>query len=270
MNDYGFMTYDESGKKIQGSVNSKWPIFGPKYGNIRNAFRTVHFTDLTQYDFRTSSSVVLPGELEMGISEYHAYEKVLVAAIPHEYKKRPVGYATIAGTFVKNTRGKWAYKREVDYYSDFPPSDTLYGVGPISGNMQNSAGTMIRATNSSGTMSTFNINAFTDANITYPTSQYEAVFRWLTLNTFSIPGNNSSTADYVGYYRAPYAIEIDDENVYLYRYYYWCDVYKRHFYRDSTRVVRDLRARMQGVIDYAGSDFDLTIYLCPYNMEDLI
>ena len=50
------------------------------------------------------------------------------------------------------------------------------------------------------------------------------------------------------------------------------DVYKRDYYynNDISRVIWDLRARMQGIIDYAGSDFDVTIYLCPYSMEDLV
>ena len=266
MSDYGFATYDsKSGKKIEGSVNSKWPIFGPDYSDIKRAFKTVHIIDTKQYSYRTSSSVVLPSASRNSISQYHGYEKVLVATIPHGYKKRPLGYAIISGSFVKNTRGKWAYTRQTDYYNFFPPSATLYGVGVETGNMQNAVGGMLRPTENAGDYTVFGMNPYSNCNISYPNDSY-----WYMVdNYYSIPGDNSSLEDFMGQDRPPYEIEIDDNNVYLYRYYYWSDVYKRDYYYDS-RVIWDLRARMQGIVDYAGSEFDLTIYLCPYSMEDLL
>lgn len=264
MSDYGFATYDEkSGKRLEGVVNSKWPIFGPKYADIKNAFRTIHITDTKQYNFR-SSSISRPSATRNAITQYHGYEKVLIATIPHGYKKRPMGYATIAGSFMKNTRGRWAYTRITDYYNFFPPSATLNNVGTTSGNMIGS-GDLIRPTSDTGDFNVFEMNPFSDCHISYPADTY-----WfLSDNYYIIPGNNSSTEDAFGYNRPPYSIEIDDTNVYLYRYYYWSDVWKRDYYYDS-RVVWDLEARMYGIIDYAGSDFDLTIYLCPYSMEELL
>lgn len=265
MSDYGFTTYDEkSGKRIEGVVNSKWPIFGPKYSDVKKAFRTIHITDTKQYSYRTSSTVSLPSATRNAISQYHAYEKILVATIPHGYKKRPMGYATIAGSFVKNTRGRWIYARTTDTYSLFPPSATLYGVGTVTGNMQSVIGGGIRPTTDTGDFSVFGMNFFNDCNISYPNNTYW----YLSDNYYSIPGNNSSTEDLYEE-RPPYCIEIDDTNVYLYRYYYWSDVYKRDYYYDGG-IIWDLRARMAGVIDYAGSSFDLTLYLCPYSMEDLL
>ena len=266
MSNYGFTTYDEkSGKRIEGVVNSKWPIFGPNYADIKNAFRTIHFTDTKQYDFRSSSSVSRPSATMNAISQFHGYEKVLVATIPHGYKKRPMGYATISGSFVKNTRGKWVYTRTTDYYNLFPPSlPPSQNVGTRSGNMQGFMN-MISPTSTTGDFSVFDMNLFSDCGITYP----DGIYYYLSENYYSIPGDDSSEEDIPGYNRPPYGIEIDDTNVYLYRYYYWSDVYKRDYYYDN-RVVWDIEARMYGVIDYAGSDFDLTIYLCPYSMEDLI
>ena len=267
MNDYGFATYDErSGKRIEGTVNSKWPIFGPNYADIKRAFRTIHITDTKQYSYRTSSSVSLPSAVRNGISQYHGYEKILVATIPHGYKKRPLGYVTISGSFVKNTRGKWAYTRTTDYYGWYPPSATLYGVGTTTGNMQSSVGGGLRPLTDTGDFSVFGMNPFSNCNISYPADSY-----WYMVdNYYTIPGNNSSQEDGFGEERPPYGVEIDDNNVYLYRYYYWSDVYKRDYYNNGSNTVWDLRARMQGIIDYAGSDFDVTIYLCPYSMEDLV
>lgn len=277
MNDYGFMTFDENGKKINGSVNSKWPIFGPRYSDIKHAFKTIHFTDTKQYEPKASPSVSLPdiqfvdGQYLRKTSEFHGYEKSLVATIPHGYKKRPLGYATISGTFVKNTRGKWIWDRHYDRpfaTPSYPPSATLYGVGTERGTMLGTGDGLLRGVFDSGDYSVFSLNYFGDSNISYPSSS-EAWWWWLTDGGFAIPGKNSATQDQG--YNPPYTIEIDDENVYLYRYYYWCDVYRRMMMGNGYGTLwYDVRSRSQGVIDYAGSDFDVTIYLCPYSMEDLL
>ncbi|MBQ1569591.1 MAG: hypothetical protein IIZ78_00600 [Clostridiales bacterium] len=266
MSDYGFATYDKTGKKRTGSVNSKWPIFGPKYADIKRAFRTIHFTDTTQYDYRTSSSVVLPPAQRGGISQYHGYEKVLIATIPHGYKRRPLGYVTFSGSYVKNTRSKWVYTRTTDNTGQFPPSSTLQAVQVGTGTMISNVGAPIlptTATPSPG--ASFDDNYFGET-LSYPT--FPVAF--LVDNHYQIPGNNTSQPDGALHYRPPYGAEIDDTNVYIYRYYYWSDVYKRDYYSYSGTVQFDVRARMSGIIDYAGSSFDATIYLCPYSMEDLV
>ena len=273
MSDYGFATYDEkSGKRIKGTVNSKWPIFGPKYGDISHAFRTIHFTDTKQYSLRTSPSVSLPDAVQQGISQFHGYEKILVATIPHGFDKRPLGYCTINGGFMKNKRCRWEYTRVTDYYNWYAPSATLNGVVTKSGNMQMPMGLPLKAiVNADDTYDLFSDNLYDgytqgDIAIAYPNNTPN----WLGSNYYSIPGDNSSVADMRGVLRPPYAVEVDDTNVYLYRYYYWSDVYKRSYYHDGTRVIYDVRARETAVIDYAGSDFDLTLYFCPYTFDDLL
>lgn len=262
MSDYGFATYDKGGKKRTGSVNSKWPIFGPKYSDIKRAFRTIHFTDTTSYAVREDPNVTLPSATRSAISQRHNYNRVLIATIPHGYSFRPIGYATISGSFVKNTRSRWIYTNYADPYSTFPPSATLNQTDVLTGNMLSTIGGGLRPT---GT----NYTAFEDnyySQFTYPSG----VYYYLTQNYFLIPGNNSTQSDAFGTDRPPYGIEIDDTNVYVYRYYYWCDVYKRDYYTYNGTLQWDVRARMLGMIDYAGSDFDVTIYLCPYRMEDLV
>ena len=59
MSDYGFATYDEKNpKKRLGTINSKWPIFGPKYANISKTFKTVHINDTYSPSYKTK---VCPG-----------------------------------------------------------------------------------------------------------------------------------------------------------------------------------------------------------------
>ena len=48
MSDYGFATYDGSvHNRRKGVVNSKWPIFGPKYTDISRCYKTFHLSDTT-------------------------------------------------------------------------------------------------------------------------------------------------------------------------------------------------------------------------------
>ena len=270
MSDYGFATYDENGKKLEGVVNSKWPIFGPKYNDIKKAFRTIHFTDTKQYSYRTASLPTPSGDYS--ISEYHGYEKILIATIPHGYKKRPMGYCTISGTFTKNVRGRWEYTRvNQSGVSYWPASTTLTSVATSSGAMQSVPGSGVMSLVDNQITGPFCANLFDECGMTYPNDLDGNPMNWYWVGDgyFYIPGNNSSTGDVGGEVRVPYAVEIDDTNVYVYRYYYWCDVWKRQYANDSY-IKYDVRGRFKGIIDYAGSSFDLTIYLCPYSFGDLI
>lgn len=264
MSDYGFATYDKGGKKRLGSINSKWPIFGPRYKDIGWAFKTLHIVDTASYGFRTAdlSEPIAGGNTSTG---FYGNEKIPIATVPHGLGKRPLGYATISGGYMKNVRGRWAYDERYDPYDHYPSSTTLTGTGVYTGNMiGNMQGEGVRyyETNMSGDYSVLTSNYFSMCNISYP-NMGNGWF--LSNNIFPIPGENSSTQVYdKSYY--PYYIEVDDRNVYIYRCCGWCDVWKRSYQAGE----RDLLARMQGVVDYAGSDFNVTLYFCPYSMEDLI
>ena len=220
MSDYGFATYDEKTGRKAGSINSKWPIFGPRYKDIKRAFKTFHITDTKQYNpnAMSASSVVLP-PVEVGveyeqflINQYHASvrESEPILTIPHGYGKRPLGYATISGTFSKNTRCVWDYTNYLDSFNDYPPSAKLEGAEAITGAMLGSAGDVISDLNApSGTGGAFYQNLWAGSGtgiITYPDNTPD----WLKYNEFSIPGDNSSVPDSYppGEYRTPYSIEI--------------------------------------------------------------
>lgn len=269
MSDYGFATYDEkTGKKKEGSVNSKWPIFGPRYDQIKRAFKTIHFTDTKSYSIR-SASLSLPPQNEDGAkTEYHGYEKVLIATIPHGYKKRPMGYATITGSFNKNTRGRWEYVRQFDNWGLWPASTTLNSTRSESGMMQTNVGYGLRPLETTSARDAFYDNIFQNCGMTYPNDLYGEPMEGMYIadGYFYVPGNNSSTPDDGSKPRYPYTVEIDATNIYVYRWYYWCDVWTRIYVSDGF----DIRGRFKGIIDYAGSSFDMTIYLAPYSMEDLV
>jgi hypothetical protein len=83
-----------------------------------------------------------------------------------------------------------------------------------------------------------------------------------------------------------YSVEIDDEWVVLYRTTYYNEYVARFawatrqvIYRntgsgwvktsDVTTTKADVTQRVRMIDDYAGSNLDITVYLVPYNMEDL-
>jgi hypothetical protein len=83
-----------------------------------------------------------------------------------------------------------------------------------------------------------------------------------------IPGNNSSTNDPEYMERFPYEVTADGNNIYIYGYTYWCDIWTRMCYADGSFA--DVRTRTRAAMDYAGTSMDFTIYLAPYSLEDLI
>lgn len=255
MSDYGFVTYDEkTGKKRLGSINSKWPIFGPKYNDIKTAFKTYFITDTYTQPYVSSPDVVMPPAGGYQENMKRGVVKTLVATIPHGYNFRPVGYATFAGTFRKNVRSKWDYKRLYDASNQWAPSTTLYNTDTTDIPSVSDGDGYIHSTKLDSSISEFDFNLFT---VNYPSNVYYYLKN---------PEGLFVTNIYGGEYVYPFVVEIDETNIYIYRNTYWVDKYGRFYYSGSS----DLTARSQGVVDWAGSNFELTIYLAPYSMEDLI
>lgn len=268
MSDYGFATYYDRGKnRVKGVINSKWPIFGPMYSDIKKAFKTIHITDTYQQDYVNSSNVRLPdapgGGQGYGYAELRDNGTIrnLVATIPHGYGYRPVGYIQFSGVVRQNTRCKWKYDNVVDYYSSFLPSmSPIYNLSSEDVGYTSAPG-FIYPLNGSGGY----IRGYGEFRINYPDNVY-----YYLKNPYGLWVVDMFSQGFSGF--SPYEVEIDDKNIYIYRNTYWVDNYGRYFsYSDYyKRVVSDYRARSQGVMDWAGSEIDLTIYLCPYKMEDLV
>lgn len=261
MSDYGFATYDEkTGKRRLGVVNSKWPIFGPSYNDIKKSFKTFHVTDTYRQDYVYSPDVVLPPPDDYQENIARGVNKILVATIPHGYKFRPLGYVSFSGVFTKNIRCKWDYENAVDTSGLWAPSTILYNVD--SSNIPSLSGCDGYIYSTTYNDGAFNVNMY---EVDYP----EDVYYYLKNPWLEIVDRDDPNSPVV----QPYTVEIDDKNIYLYRNTYWMDKYGRWYYEYQSQYVNtksDLRARSQGVIDWEGSDFDFTIYLAPYRMEDLI
>ena len=110
MSDYGFATYDDkSGKKRLGSVNSKWPIFGPKYANIDKCFKTIHISETYMPNYKTADlpQPVIPSGSYYAYNDYRWHEKQLIYQYEHGYDFRPVGYAVFSGDMTVNVNFRW-------------------------------------------------------------------------------------------------------------------------------------------------------------------
>jgi len=275
MSDYGFATYDGTPhSRLKGVVNSKWPIFGPKYTDISRCYKTFHLSDTTT----NVASIVDLGLTEPTsnhqVVDAYRYYKEEVFRTPHGYSKRPMGYAIFTGNVVKNVRG-WINQYHTGgdpaYGGDFTLNGVHSATIPVVSSMQKQ---MQTAYTSSGydpraltlTDSFFTIydgsTYFPDGDIKVPTAVVSSVKK----NYGMYDGNDPDYVPMPGEgVRPPYSVEITDTDIVIYRHVYKLEYWTRTD-SGSTRVY-DL---IKGVTDTAGSEVDATVILCPYTMEDLI
>lgn len=279
MADYGFTTYDPQTERIAGIVNSKYPIFGARYDQIERCYKTFHLSDNYSQTLQTASLSLPPATAgQTTKNEYHAYIKTLLKKVPHGFKKIPLGYATIVGSVIKNTKMSLEYTKVNDSLNAFPASFSSTGSHTTGAfPVISSAGEVLRQATTQGSYSNFANNTMNISRTAGDTIDIVVPNNYpMTLNDYGtqvIPGNNSSTPDLWSDERYPYSVEVDDTYVYIYRWTYWADIYSRYYEnttQSGTVISWDVRARSKGAIDYAGSEVDITIYLCPYSFNDLL
>ena len=275
MSDYGFATYD--GKKLKGSINSKWPIFGPKYKDIAKCFKTIHITD-------TYSAPLLSANLSQPAdnsdTEYRWNEKQLIAQFEHGYNFRPLGYAYFSGDLLVNVRCMIDQEEVITgSASPYGGNFTIYGNAtqalPILPNMSEQMVASYISTAYSATEMSLDSFFFgiqdgegtggARNDIIVPTVCLDDIKKdYFVADPLYGPVYN------------PYVVEIDEKYVKIYRNVYWLDYWYR-FYRsfDSPLFPEDsfthlINDRVQGAVSYTGSSIDCSIYLAPYRMEDLL
>jgi hypothetical protein len=266
MADYGFATYNARTRRKSGEVNSKYPIFGPEYNKISTQFKTYHLRDAHTQEIRTSSISLPPvgADGDVTINEYHAFVKYLVKRIPHGGNgKIPLGYITMNGNIVKNTKSNIVFDKEKDLAPLFCPEFNYNANNVRLFPAMSAAGESLRDMSSGSSGYT----GFSQNYVPYPNFPDLYPKQMSGYLGQVIPGNNSSTSDADYTERYPYSIEVDGEYIYIYGYTYWCDIWTRMCYGDGDFA--DVRTRTRAALDYAGTTMDFTLYLCPYSMEDL-
>ena len=271
MSNYGFVTYNEKTGKKEVSINSKYPVFGPEYNKINSTFRTTHISDTKTYPIKTASiSIPTPNlpyygiDNYYGISEYVGYDDELVTEYEHGYKFRPIGYATITGKIIGNNVGElsqtvisgtMSYGGNFTVYSNTRWLDTE--LTPGFGGMNSQTG---------GFYLPWERNSMTVGN-----SQYTGNFivpdsvLGVFLSRYNVNATIGIRQGLPGTISAPYWVEIDDTKVKIWKRIYWAD----HIIRAKPS---DYDAYERGKVreNFAGSELDITVYLCPYKLGDLI
>lgn len=280
MSDYGFATYDGAIKsKLGGVVSSKYPVFGPKYDNLANMYRTIHIIDNAEQPVsRVTDAPSYGGSGYLGRTSKTGSEKKLIVSFRHGLGYRPVGYAYISGKVVKTVRSsvqQWAdMNSEWEYLvgGDFGP---LYANNTTTTEVYPSMKTQMNDGNV-GVGGALYASGFT---MGYPTADLVVPKRcaW-TMNAsdagffeydFMATLNIRYSTDWREF---PYSVEIDEEYVKIYRRVCWAYYRYRKQGNISTSGIGayDIKMDLKGIEDYSGTELDITFYLCPYRMEDLL
>lgn len=281
MSDYGFATYDERTGRVSEKINSKYPIFGPEYKNISNQYKTISLTDtkVNKVSDLPSSGVTVPTDNECWETSYEhyfgwnggpqgIYDDELIYRAPHGFKKRPLGYVIITGTFVMNFRYVLVQDQVsgMDMGGDFrvPLSGdgTLtysYGLAPRIGELAPLSNTAVIPWDDPY-VNVIKANSGSTDGIVIKNSCDNDFVRSLQVNTVY---DGTAPVD-----QSPYRVEINDTEIKIYRRTFWHDSIARVFFNDPSYAY-NVNQRTKIVSDYAGTHLDVTLYLVPYSMEDL-
>ena len=284
MSDYGFATYDDRTGRVSEKINSKYPVFGPEYKKISTQYKTVKIFDTTvnSTEDLPSSGVTIPTDNEcywIGQDHYFGenggpqgiYEDTCIYSYEHGFKKRPLGYAIITGKLVRNLRYTLVQDQVsgMDMGGDFRVP--LSGDGSITDNielapkmgkmMQLAIGVNDAWVDPSVMVSKVAQGGVTTRDIIIKDSCDNAFVRPLY---YHIAYDNGQPVD-----QSPYRVEITDTEVKIYRRTFWYDSIARAYQTAPSYARYNVNQRTKLVEDYAGSMLDVTLYLVPYNMEDL-
>lgn len=277
MSDYGFATYDDKNEKKLGSINSKWPIFGPKYSQIAKCFKTIHITDTYEPSFKTanlgSPSLNSNG---WGETEYRWHERTLICQFKHGFNYRPMGYAVFSGNLVLNVPCQIVqsvnnWQTDNNLGGNFTLNGRKTETVPILPSLKEQMVMSYVDTSYTGNklipknyLFEINTSSYPTRDITVPDDCVGYIKRQFYVSTEGLGAMN------------PYEVEIDDEYVKIYRNLYWLDWRGRYYYAynssySSTYSFRyEANERVKGMTSWAGSSVDCTVYLAPYRIGDLL
>ena len=275
-NNYGFKTV---GRGHQVVLNGKWPIFGFDVGKVDSSFRTTRITDVSSHGYYNSGNTLpstsLLNPAGFGVNEKSGVVRELVAKYEHGYDYRPMGYWTVSGTM--NLQGKTTMTQTA---SGSESSWSGGSYGPIEATYRLGQYNQLLPL-------TPEINAMSLPTIT--TSGNLRNLYWLSATIGSnsscdvvIPSGNPLYGTYYLEYADPgnnqlgawIDVEVDDKYVYIYMNYAWWDKWYRYAFRNSggniDTSIFDIQWRVRSVAQTAGSTFDVTVYLAPYKIEEMI
>lgn len=271
MSDYGFRTDD---KKMATVLNAKNPIFGFDMRHSPRAFKTFHILDTKTSPVHTGS-VSVPS-VQVGTYSWGWAENIdggvireLVKKVKHGYNFRPVGYASISGKMVYSMNVRIQQTQVAGSYG-----------GNYTKNLVKSdqANQLILDPNISGTPFSVNTGAGRFDGSTELSEQdfSGTIWSWnapkyiMTGQPYGPEFHPELGIEFRG---TPNSLEvkIDEEYIYFYRNYIWSDTIRRVIYKDGNgNITDDLRERVKVSEQFTGSEYNVTVYLCPFPLEELL
>lgn len=274
MSDYGFKTHDDTGKI---AINAKNPIFGFDMGHNPRAFKTFRFTDAKESPIRTGS-VATPNPTPTNTWGWAqntdgGVVKELIKQVKHGYNFRPVGYAVITGTWktqsrVQITQTQRAGSYGGNYTRTFTKDDgrhqdvTLipnpfnYPWDAQTGVVPQGATVILDASDFSGTNWAYEYPKNVMTQMAYGRIIGDA-YQWK-------PDRMSTGGD------IPIWVEFDDEYIYFYRQWTWSDTIRRCKFTWNWSTSDDIQERVKVSAQFVGSVFNVTVYLCPFPLKELL
>jgi hypothetical protein len=264
MSDYGFATKDQNG---DNAINAKNPIFGFDMGHRPMAFKTFRFNDAKTYPIQTGSPATPnPQPVDSwGYDETQSSGEIVetLLKVKHGYNFRPVGYAVITGTWKISSRvqitqtqraGTWggnytktlikdiqSYELTPNQFNHIWISDT--GVSPMSGSM-----VTLTPTDFSSTIWSYE----------YPKSVMTGMPWGSDYGMWALKADD------------PIWVEFDDQYIYIKRKRSWTDCIRRCKFTWRGSTSDDIQERVKATAQFTGSQFDVTVYLCPYPLKELL
>lgn len=265
MSDYGFKTHDDTGKI---AINAKNPIFGFDMGHKPRAFKTFRFTDAKQSPIHTGS-VATPNptpsnswgwaqNMDSGVV------KELIKKVKHGYNFRPVGYAVITGTWKTQSRVQITQtQRAGSYGGNYTRTFTKTGQKSdwdLIPNQFNYPWIADTGVSFPGSVVSLDASDFSGTNWSYeyPKSIMTQMAPW---------GTNGwiTTVEDI-----PIWVEFDDEYIYFYRQWSWSDTIRRCKFTWNGTTDQDIQERVKVSAQFVGSVFNVTVYLCPFPLKELL
>lgn len=264
MSDYGFATKDQNG---DNAINAKNPIFGFDMGHRPMAFKTFRFNDAKTYPIQTGSPATPnPQPVDSwGYDETQSSGEIVetLLQVKHGYNFRPVGYAVITGTWKISSRvqitqtqraGTWggnytktlikdiqSYELTPNQFNHIWISST--GVTPMSGSM-----VTLTPTDFSSTIWSYE----------YPKSVMTGIPWGSEYGMLPLKDDD------------PIWVEFDDQYIYIKRKRSWTDCIRRCKFTWRGSTSDDIQERVKATAQFTGSQFDVTVYLCPYPLKELL
>lgn len=267
MSDYGFKTHDATNKV---AINAKNPIFGFDMAHKPRAFKTFRITDAKTSPFHTASLYdpnPTPSN-SWGYAENSdwGYVKELVKKVKHGYNFRPVGYATITGSLNTEVRVQITQRQRAGSYGGnytLPLIKSQYSSQELTPNMTGHIWFPYTSYPSyAPPVATLTATDF--ANTTWAYEYPKSVM--------TMPYGPLYDPDYINqfYLPDPISVEIDDEYIYFYRTYLWSDTIRRAKFTYGGSTSDDIQERVKVSTQYTGSVYNITVYLCPFPIEELL